>query len=293
MNQVVISVADFSRLPGSRHRKDGDNSADEFFEDYIEKPLQKAVNNRHSKEHILLDLDGTLGYASSFVSQLAVRALGICSNKRKLKKIISIKSLEDPAKKKVFGMQLSKGKIIASALILFTTGLIVGLLVKNIPLITFDTKVDLSTLVAVAGLVATIFIMPFIVDERTMRRDGINTMVVVDLDTVCNYIANARNLYNDISSSKNVSVDQYTKIVSTFKQISSLLYTLSDEFNRCNMLQNFKNEVIADAYTPTYTSCTEKLIINKKLSSKNLQDSQIALDSLFNKVKQYRYRLYK
>lgn len=190
-------------------------------------------------------------------------------------------------------MQLSKGKIIASALISFATGLVVGILIKNIPLITFDTKVDLSTLVAVAGLVATIFIMPFIVDERTMRRDGINTMVAVDLDTVCNYIANARNLYNNISSSKNVSVDQYTKIVSTFKQISSLLYTLSDEFNRCNMLQNFKNEVIADAYTPAYTSCTEKLIVNKKLSPKNLQDSQIALDNLFNKVKQYRYRLYK
>lgn len=109
MNQVVISVADFSRLPGSRHRKDGDNSADEFFEDYIEKPLQKVVNNRHSKEHILLDLDGTLGYASSFVSQLAVRALGICSNKRKLKKIISIKSLEDPSQEEGFWNAVEQG----------------------------------------------------------------------------------------------------------------------------------------------------------------------------------------
>lgn len=109
MNQVVINVADFSKLPGSRYRKDGDYSADEFFEDYVEKPLREITNNRHSKDHILLNLDGTLGYASSFVSQLAVRALGVCSNKRKLRKIMGIKSLEDPSQEEGFWNAVEQG----------------------------------------------------------------------------------------------------------------------------------------------------------------------------------------
>lgn len=101
MNQVVIRVANFSKLPGSRHREDGDYSADEFFEDYVKDPLEKIINTKSSAS-LLIDLDGTLGYASSFVSQLAVRVSEICSNKRKIKKLITIKSDEDPSQKEGF-----------------------------------------------------------------------------------------------------------------------------------------------------------------------------------------------
>lgn len=190
-------------------------------------------------------------------------------------------------------MKLSKGKLVAFAVILIAIGFVVGVLVQDIPLITFNTEIDVSTLIAVAGLVATIFIMPFMIDARTARLNSINSMVVVDLDSVCSYINKVRDLYGNMASSSSITIDQYTQIVSTFKQVAALLYALADEFDRCNMLQDFRGEIIANTYTPTYTTCTEKLQKGKKLSAKNIQESQVALDSLLNKIKQYRYRLYK
>ena len=94
MNELIIKVRDYTILPGARHRQDGDNSADEFYEDHIKKYVQKSLI---SGQRITIDLDGTLGYASSFTSQLAIRIKQECKNKRRLiKKIIQIKSNDDP-----------------------------------------------------------------------------------------------------------------------------------------------------------------------------------------------------
>jgi hypothetical protein len=108
MTPKIIRVADFSKLPGARHRTDGDYSADEFYEDYIETPLKEIVASKKPKNLLLIDLDGTLGYASSFVSQLAVRTLEACSDKRKLKKVIKIKSDEDPSQREGFWNEIKQ-----------------------------------------------------------------------------------------------------------------------------------------------------------------------------------------
>lgn len=68
-NKVTIRVRDFTTVPGARHRTDGDGSADEFYEDYVEKPLKDAVK---ANKDIVLDFDGTWSYPSSFTSQLAM-----------------------------------------------------------------------------------------------------------------------------------------------------------------------------------------------------------------------------
>lgn len=101
MNEEVVRVADFAILPGARHRDDGDNSADEFYEDRIEPILKEILKQRDRR--IKIDLDGTLGYASSFVSQLAVRIKATCNGKKNIvKKKILIKSDDDPGQSERF-----------------------------------------------------------------------------------------------------------------------------------------------------------------------------------------------
>lgn len=89
----IIKVSDFTTLPGARHRSDGDGSADEFFDKFVEKRLNEALSARST---ITIDLDGTMGYASSFVSQIALRVLGTCNKPNTIKKTVRIKSDEDP-----------------------------------------------------------------------------------------------------------------------------------------------------------------------------------------------------
>lgn len=66
MNKV--KVVDFTELPGARKKDDGNGSAEEFFDSFV-KPMLDKVNN----DGLVIDFDGTWGYASSFVSELARR----------------------------------------------------------------------------------------------------------------------------------------------------------------------------------------------------------------------------
>jgi len=89
-NMVIIRVSDFTTLPGARYKKDGDGSAEEFFDDYIKQHL-------NDNKPILIDFDDTWGYASSFLSELAVKISRQCSrNELDVRKKIEIKSDDEP-----------------------------------------------------------------------------------------------------------------------------------------------------------------------------------------------------
>jgi hypothetical protein len=63
MNQLEISIAkQFSETPGGRHVKDSATSGERFREEILAPALQEA-------EVIVVDLDGTLGYGSSFLEE--------------------------------------------------------------------------------------------------------------------------------------------------------------------------------------------------------------------------------
>ncbi len=62
-----LSVAkDFSETPGPRCRKDGEFSGEGFLERHLEPAYLKA---RDEDGVLLIDLDGTAGYATSFLEE--------------------------------------------------------------------------------------------------------------------------------------------------------------------------------------------------------------------------------
>ena len=56
---------DFTDAPGARYRTDGPKSGQEFLEDLLRPWFEKAVA---AKSLLRIELDGTWGYASSFIS---------------------------------------------------------------------------------------------------------------------------------------------------------------------------------------------------------------------------------
>lgn len=61
--QICIA-REFSTTPGPRLRDEGDFSGDQFLEDLLEPAYLKAIAG---KEKLQIDLDGTEGYATSFL----------------------------------------------------------------------------------------------------------------------------------------------------------------------------------------------------------------------------------
>jgi hypothetical protein len=62
-----IRIADFAPSPGGRYRRHGDYSAEWFRDDILVPALRQAIE---SKERLEVVLDGTSGYASSFLEEV-------------------------------------------------------------------------------------------------------------------------------------------------------------------------------------------------------------------------------
>lgn len=64
MEKIVIST-DFSDVPGARYKVDGPKSGEEFLEKLLRPKFRAALD---AGGLLMVDLDATWGYASSFIS---------------------------------------------------------------------------------------------------------------------------------------------------------------------------------------------------------------------------------
>lgn len=93
-NFITISIAkDFSDAPGARYKDDGPDSGEEFFEKILKLYFHDALIN---KKKLKVDMDGTYGYATSFISEAFGRLSKEFGSDLVLANI-EIKSEEDPS----------------------------------------------------------------------------------------------------------------------------------------------------------------------------------------------------
>ena len=64
-SETIVIAKDFSDTPGARYRADGPYSGQQFYEEILVPKFKKAVEKN---EILVVDLDGTWGYPSSFIS---------------------------------------------------------------------------------------------------------------------------------------------------------------------------------------------------------------------------------
>lgn len=89
---IVLKVKDFSVAPGVRTPDEGNFSGQEYREKFLEPNLQRAILN---KEKLQVILDGTLGYATSFLEEVfggIVRTFGY----EKVKEYLEVISNQRP-----------------------------------------------------------------------------------------------------------------------------------------------------------------------------------------------------
>jgi len=88
---VKVST-DFSPTPGARVYADGNDSGQEFYDNCLRSAFQQALDD---DEILFIDLDGTEGYATSFLDEAFVRLVRDFGKKTVLSHI-QIISNEEP-----------------------------------------------------------------------------------------------------------------------------------------------------------------------------------------------------
>ena len=91
--KMMIHVAsEFSETPGPRSRDEGKDSGQEFLERLL---LPRYEEARKNGEFLVIDLDGTEGYATSFLES-AFGELARKYNPNEILRILKFKSIEEP-----------------------------------------------------------------------------------------------------------------------------------------------------------------------------------------------------
>ena len=97
MEYINVSIAkDFSKTPGSRYKKEGDFSGEQFFEEILDPAFAKAIIEN---KKIIVDLDGTVGYGTSFLEEI-FGGLARKYTSKKVLDILEVKSEEEDYLKK-------------------------------------------------------------------------------------------------------------------------------------------------------------------------------------------------
>lgn len=197
------------------------------------------------------------------------------------------------AKSKGFGMALVKitKSNVFLGLTILAIGIGIGILINDVPYIQLKHEIDLGTCIAMLGLIATIFIMPYIVQKGLSKQDNINSVLLTDLEDINNDVIKLREIYVALKPSTTISKAKYTSITTLFKTISSEILSLNKELEYQNRLPNFKKEVYDDAYTPAYEFCTGMLVMNKKMELETINLANSALNTLCASLRKYRYNV--
>jgi hypothetical protein len=188
-------------------------------------------------------------------------------------------------------MALTKNTVSKSLayIIVLLIGFCLGLLFEDFPGIVFKNEVDLGTCMSVLGLIATIYIMPYIVQKGLSRQENINSVVLMDLESINTDVVKLREIYVALKPSIKISKAKYIEITTLFKTISSEILSLNQELERQNKLPKFKKDVYDDNYTPTYELCTDMLVMNKKMDLETIHSANTALNLLCTSLRKYRY----
>ncbi len=89
---MKVQIKEFSITPGARYKTDGKFSGEQFYEERLK---QAFIDSQEAGEKLVIDLDGTEGYATSFLDE----AFGRLAEEFGVKRVldgIEIVSNEEP-----------------------------------------------------------------------------------------------------------------------------------------------------------------------------------------------------
>lgn len=92
MEKKIIRIVDYCEYPGPRYCDQGDYSGEDFYHNVLNNEFYNALN---SNIKLIIDLDNTAGYASSFLDE-AFGNLVFDFTKDKVIQFVEIKSNEEP-----------------------------------------------------------------------------------------------------------------------------------------------------------------------------------------------------
>jgi hypothetical protein len=173
-------------------------------------------------------------------------------------------------------------------------GIVLGLAIGNIPYVAFKNEVDTGSVLSLAALFATVFIMPFVVERFISNQDNTHHIMVADLDGCLDTLKAVAKLYGDYYVRDKTIKKQERKVFLTeVRRATNCLDSLAKEFDNHADLKDFRQKVYDKYLTETYAALTDSVNERKKIRENQYLVASSAIDKHISVVKKFRYRVYK
>lgn len=175
------------------------------------------------------------------------------------------------------------GKLIVASFVGLAIGSVAGCLVCC------KLKVDLDGLISVLALIATVFIMPFVVDKYLSKRRSTAQLLDENVVYIIACLEPMLNCYICASSNKEFGEDESMRIVGNFKRASIRVNMICGDDSPLKNVANVSE--IKSQYKRVYVSCTEKLFTKNAVSKNDLVRAYVDLSNMIFILNELRYKL--
>jgi hypothetical protein len=173
-----------------------------------------------------------------------------------------------------------------------------GALVKRIPLIELDNKLNVGDfaagLIALGSLGAAIYFLPLVINRSLSKRDARDGFIVRDLDEIYDQLISLKASYRELSSKgTRLTAQKRAEILFSITEVSNLIKELSKNLKADHTDIQFDEKVKNIFNEKTYPLLTEDLQAGKIIKKQHFLDASRSLNIITAEIKRCRYRTFK
>lgn len=171
-------------------------------------------------------------------------------------------------------------------------GVGVGAILSDIPHLELKKDVDVGALVSLAGLLAAIYIIPYVIDRSFAKRRHKSGLLLSEIDSaisrLTDFIKQFRSKY---FKGKNLSQEDIQMITLDARSITNLLDGLTQQSSTHRGLEAMRSDVFDEFNLQTVTDYTDSIRAGKPITQDAVLKASKSTEEIIAKLRNYRYLL--
>ena len=175
---------------------------------------------------------------------------------------------------------------------LIILGLLAGVCMASNVVFGVRLEIDLSTILSALSIVATVIVLPLIVEKIVSNDKTRNELLSQQLFDIIDALRNLRKRFNSLSTESPITKQDWRNILGSLKEISFDLDCVADLFKNSSNEASFRKDIIDKEYISAYTSCTEWLTPSCIPTSSDISNTISSINQLIKKLISFRFSIY-
>jgi hypothetical protein len=178
-------------------------------------------------------------------------------------------------------------------LLAFIAGLVIGLVLNDIPGLTLKKEVDVGAIVAVVSLFLATVIVPLKINAHVSNVRNKNSIIIRDLNEILDQLNRIKTLHSDVFYANTViKLREQRAMLALFKDASNRIDSLAKQLCDLPNFKDFKDNISIPFSRDLKPAYTDKFIKTKKIREQDYLTATGEMNKIVTELKECRYKTY-